>query len=81
MDLGFKTLALTALLSSSLSLSQAAFSQTQPQPTPADQQAVPRPVAIARDQTQQAVDISGVQAEYPLGDKGRIALEGVEDPE
>jgi VWFA-related protein len=40
-DLGFKTLALTALLSSSLSLSQAAFSQTQPQPTPADQQAVP----------------------------------------
>ena len=41
MDLGFKTLALTALLSSSLSLSPAAFAQTQPQQTPADQQTVP----------------------------------------
>jgi VWFA-related protein len=40
-DLGFKTLALTALLSSSLSFSPAAFAQTQPQQTPADQQAVP----------------------------------------
>ncbi|WP_348263133.1 VWA domain-containing protein [Telmatobacter sp. DSM 110680] len=41
MDLGFKTLALTALLSSSLSLSTAAFAQAQPQQAPADQQAVP----------------------------------------
>ena len=41
MDLGFKTLALTALLSSSLSLSPAAIAQTQPQQSPADQQAVP----------------------------------------
>ncbi|HMG88085.1 MAG TPA: VWA domain-containing protein [Terracidiphilus sp.] len=41
MDLGLKTLALTALLSSSLSLSPAAFAQAQPPQTPADQQAVP----------------------------------------
>jgi VWFA-related protein len=39
-DLGFQTLALTALLSSSLSLSSAAFAQA-PQQTPADQQSVP----------------------------------------
>ena len=41
MDLGFKSLALTAILSSSLGLSPAAFAQTQPQQAPADQQAVP----------------------------------------
>ncbi len=41
MDLGFKTLALTAFLSLSFSLSPAALGQTQPQQTPADQQAVP----------------------------------------
>ena len=40
-DLGFKSLALTAILSSSLGLSPAAFAQAQPQQTPADQQAVP----------------------------------------
>jgi VWFA-related protein len=40
-DLGFKTLALTAVLSLSFSLGQAAFAQTQPQQTPVDQQAVP----------------------------------------
>jgi len=40
-DLGLKALALTALLSISFSLSQAASAQTQPQQTPADQQAVP----------------------------------------
>ncbi|MGA8086569.1 MAG: VWA domain-containing protein [Terracidiphilus sp.] len=41
MDLGLKALALTAFLSLSFSLSPAAFAQTQPQQTPADQQAVP----------------------------------------
>ncbi len=41
MDLGLKALALTAILSSSLSLSPAAFTQAQPQQPPADQQAVP----------------------------------------
>ncbi len=41
MDLGFRTLALTAFLSLSFSLSSAASAQTQPQQTPADQQAVP----------------------------------------
>ena len=40
MDLGFKALALTALLSSSLILGPATFAQSQ-QPTPADPQAVP----------------------------------------
>jgi VWFA-related protein len=40
-DLGLKTLALTALLSSSLILSPAAFAQAPTQQTPADQQAVP----------------------------------------
>jgi VWFA-related protein len=40
-DLGLKTLALTALLSLSFSLSPAASAQTPPQQPPADQQAVP----------------------------------------
>jgi VWFA-related protein len=40
-DLGLKALALTALLSSSLGLSPAAFAQPLPQQAPADQQAVP----------------------------------------
>lgn len=41
MDLGFRALALTTLLGSSLSLGSAAFAQSQTQQAPADQQAVP----------------------------------------